>query len=113
MIEVREALKRLCGEASPLGTESVELGEAHGRVLAEELRADRDFPLGSNWNQTGCRPRGQRVEAAHRIAPCSTLHGRKTTPSKTTRTRGAWTGPTPGRRRLSASSAAGFADSDF
>jgi molybdopterin molybdotransferase len=44
MIEVREALKRLCDEAAPLEVTEVGLDEAHGRVLAEEVRADRDFP---------------------------------------------------------------------
>jgi len=44
MIEVREALKRLCDEAAPLPVTQVGLDQAHGRVLAEEVRADRDFP---------------------------------------------------------------------
>ena len=46
MIEVREALKRLCDEAASRSVDAgrVDLDQAHGRVLAEEVRADRDFP---------------------------------------------------------------------
>lgn len=44
MIDVVEARKRLLAEVAPLGNESVPLGDAIGRTLAEEIRADRDFP---------------------------------------------------------------------
>jgi len=43
VITVAEALS-LIGELEPLGTESVPVGEAAGRVLAQEIRADRDWP---------------------------------------------------------------------
>ncbi len=44
MIEVREAMKRLCAEAQPLEVVEVDLDCAYGAVLAEPLTADRDSP---------------------------------------------------------------------
>jgi len=44
VIEVVDARRKLLAEVAPLPTESVALAEAHGRTLAEEIRADRDFP---------------------------------------------------------------------
>ncbi len=44
MIEAREALRRLCDEARPLEPMEVGLAEAYGRVLAQSVVADRDFP---------------------------------------------------------------------
>ncbi len=44
MIDLAAAVERLQGEANPLGVVEVELAEARGRVLAEPLRSDRDFP---------------------------------------------------------------------
>ena len=44
MIEVREAFRRLAGEVEPLEVVEVGLEEARGRVLAEDVQADRDFP---------------------------------------------------------------------
>lgn len=44
MIEVEEARRLLLAEAPPLGPVEVELGQALGHVLAEEIRADQDLP---------------------------------------------------------------------
>ena len=44
MISVDEAIRLLDGVLRPLGCESVPLADALGRVLAEEIVADRDFP---------------------------------------------------------------------
>jgi molybdopterin molybdotransferase len=44
MIDVGEALHLILAEAKTLGTEEVDLADALGRVLAEEVNADRDFP---------------------------------------------------------------------
>lgn len=41
---VEEARERILSAISPLGAESVPLGEAHGRVLAEDIDAERDQP---------------------------------------------------------------------
>lgn len=44
MISVREALEYLNAMPWKLGEEQVPLAQAHGRILAEDLLADRDFP---------------------------------------------------------------------
>jgi molybdenum cofactor synthesis domain-containing protein len=44
MISVREALKIVAREAKPLGTERINLVDAVGRVLAEDILADSDLP---------------------------------------------------------------------
>jgi molybdopterin molybdotransferase len=41
---VREALSRVVADAAPLGTETISLGDALGRVLAEDLAAKRTQP---------------------------------------------------------------------
>ena len=44
MIEASRALDLLCEAARPLGVVRLGLDRAHGRVLAESVKADRDFP---------------------------------------------------------------------
>ena len=44
MISVEEALRRILERTRPLATETVSLGEARGRVLREDVFADRDLP---------------------------------------------------------------------
>ena len=44
MIEVGEAKRLLFGQAEALDVVEVELEKARGRVLAEDVAADRDFP---------------------------------------------------------------------
>lgn len=44
MISVSEALAIIAGSTSSFGSESVAIERAVGRVLAEDLRADRDMP---------------------------------------------------------------------
>ena len=44
MISVAEAGHLILEHAKPVGVESVALLEANGRILREDLRADRDFP---------------------------------------------------------------------
>src|SRR5919112_3004881 len=44
MIPVTEAIRIVVGKASPLAAERVALGEALGRVLAEDVFADTDLP---------------------------------------------------------------------
>jgi molybdopterin molybdotransferase len=44
MIELKEALQIVLGSAKPLGAERVELSDALGRVLAEDIVADMDMP---------------------------------------------------------------------
>lgn len=44
MIDLKEALRTVLDSARPLGTERVELSNALGRVLAEDVAADMDLP---------------------------------------------------------------------
>jgi molybdopterin molybdotransferase len=44
LIEIHEAIRILADATSPLDKEDIDLQEARGRVLAETIRADRDFP---------------------------------------------------------------------
>ena len=44
MVSMDEALRRLLGAVRTLGPTDVELAQARGRVLAETVHADRDFP---------------------------------------------------------------------
>jgi len=44
MIQIYEATQILADETAPLGVEDVGLADAHGRVLARSVSADRDFP---------------------------------------------------------------------
>ena len=44
MIELKEALQIVLDSAKPLGTERVELSDALGRVLAQDVEADMDMP---------------------------------------------------------------------
>ncbi len=44
MIDLREALQIVLDSAQPLGTERVELSDALGRILAEDITADMDIP---------------------------------------------------------------------
>jgi molybdopterin molybdotransferase len=44
MIELREALQIVLAAARPLGHERVEMGDALGRILAEDVPADADMP---------------------------------------------------------------------
>ena len=44
MISYREAQQIITAEAKSFGVELVDLDEADGRVLAEDILADRDYP---------------------------------------------------------------------
>lgn len=44
MIDFDEAYKKVLQHTSDLGVETVALTESNGRVLAEDIKADRDFP---------------------------------------------------------------------
>jgi molybdopterin molybdotransferase len=44
MVSIQEAREIVEGQARSFGSEEVELGAAFGRVLAQSVRADRDYP---------------------------------------------------------------------
>lgn len=52
-IPFHEALRRILEQAGPLGMESVPLGEATGRILAEEIVAPFDMPGADNSAMDG------------------------------------------------------------
>lgn len=53
LMSVKEALKRILADFSPLTSEPVELLNAHGRVLSEDIRAEFDLPPFDNSSMDG------------------------------------------------------------
>jgi len=64
MIEVGEAQRLLLEEAQVLGASEAGLAEALGRVLAEDVRADRDLPAGDVSTMDGFALRARDVPAS-------------------------------------------------
>ena len=69
MISIREALERILAEVRPLGPENTPLGEAVGRILAEEARAGFDVPGFPNSQMDGFGVRSADVADASADAP--------------------------------------------
>lgn len=67
MISVQEALALIEQHARTPGTERISLQEAAGRVLAQEVFADRDFPPFDRVMMDGIAIRWQDFEAGNRI----------------------------------------------
>jgi molybdopterin molybdotransferase len=59
MLEIEEALKRVLAEVRPMPTEVVPLAEAHGRMLADDVRAQVDVPPWDNSAMDGYAVRAQ------------------------------------------------------
>ncbi|MBE9546458.1 MAG: molybdopterin molybdotransferase MoeA, partial [Proteobacteria bacterium] len=53
MVTVEEALRRVLGSISPLGLEKVNILDTLGRVLGEDIYADRDIPPNDNSAMDG------------------------------------------------------------
>src|SRR5450631_3249257 len=66
---VAGAQQRLLASLSPLGPESVALGDALGRVLAETLHAGRDLPGFDNSAMDGYAVRAVDIAAASAALP--------------------------------------------
>jgi molybdopterin molybdotransferase len=64
LMPVAEALQRVLADASPLPAETVSLSEGLGRVLAEDLRAQRTQPPAAVSAMDGYAVRGADVAAA-------------------------------------------------
>ncbi len=64
MLSVTEARERILARISPLEPETVPLQEAHGRVLAEDVRAARDVPPFANSAMDGYAVRATDVSGA-------------------------------------------------
>jgi molybdopterin molybdotransferase len=71
MIKLNEALQIVLESAKPLGTERVELSDALGRILAEDVEADMDMPPFDKATVDGyaCR----RVDLSNRLAVVETI----------------------------------------
>lgn len=69
MISVAEATRRILAHVPPSRLESVALIEAEGRVLAEPLHADRDFPPFDRVTMDGIAFRAAAWEAGQRRFP--------------------------------------------
>ncbi|MBT2557009.1 molybdopterin molybdotransferase MoeA [Hymenobacter sp. ISL-91] len=66
MISVAEATRLVAATARPLGTELLSLPLAAGRILHEELRADRDFPPFNRVAMDGIALRYEALAAGQR-----------------------------------------------
>ncbi len=69
MISISEALKIIERETSPLQNETVELNEAVGRVLAEEIFADTDLPPFNRSQMDGFAVRTKDIKTASETNP--------------------------------------------
>lgn len=64
MITVDDAIKIVLERIEPLGSETIALEQAHGRVLAEDIRADMDLPPFDRARMDGYALRSSDVSAA-------------------------------------------------
>ena len=64
MITVDQALTIVLGQVEPLGSEAVALEHAHGRILAEAVRADIDLPPFDRARMDGYAVRSSDVSSA-------------------------------------------------
>ena len=69
MLSVAEALERVLSGVPVLGTESVTLGEARARVLAEPVVASREIPPWDNSSMDGYAVRARDADAASTDRP--------------------------------------------
>jgi molybdopterin molybdotransferase len=66
MIDYREAQRMVLAQAHSFGLEALPLEQAYGRVLAEEIRADRDYPPFNRAMMDGYAVRYSDLEAGIR-----------------------------------------------
>ncbi len=67
MISFNEALDIVLGQAESYGWEEVELADAQGRVLAETIFADRDFPPFDRATKDGIAIKYDEVDAMNKL----------------------------------------------
>ena len=79
MISVEDAMKIVHANLGNWGTEEISLDQSLGRILREEIVADRDFPpfnrvtmdgIGLNFNQF---EKGQRIFQINGMAPAGAV----------------------------------------
>jgi molybdopterin molybdotransferase len=64
MLDIEQALNSILESILPLGTETVDISEAGGRILAEEARADSDVPFSDNSAMDGYAVRAEDIRGA-------------------------------------------------
>jgi molybdopterin molybdotransferase len=69
MITVEEALDKILSHIQPLGSEKVSLLEALGRVIAEDIYANRDIPPLDNSGMDGYAVRSEDIRNVSRDRP--------------------------------------------
>ena len=69
MLSVADAYQQILATAQPLSSETVPLAEAVGRVLRQELTADRDFPPYNRVTMDGVALRFAALETGQNIFP--------------------------------------------
>jgi len=69
MISVEEALKTILGGCRPLGLEKVDILEACGRVIGEDVFAPRDIPSAANSAMDGYALRSADTKGVHALKP--------------------------------------------
>jgi len=69
MITVEEALDKVLSSVQPLGSEKVSILEALGRVMAEDVDANRDLPPFDNSGMDGYAVRSEDIQNASSGAP--------------------------------------------
>ncbi|HOY61742.1 MAG TPA: molybdopterin molybdotransferase MoeA [bacterium] len=69
MLDIEQALNNILESILPLGAESVDIAEAGGRILAEEIRADSDVPYSDNSAMDGYALRAEDIRGASDAAP--------------------------------------------
>jgi molybdopterin molybdotransferase len=70
-LDVDRALQEVLARAAPLGVERVPLASARGRILAEEVLADRDAPPFDRSAMDGWAVRAEAIEAVPLTLPVS------------------------------------------
>lgn len=69
MISVEEALQTILAGCRPLGMEKVDILEACGRVIGEDIIAPRDIPSAANSAMDGYAVRAADTKGAHALKP--------------------------------------------
>lgn len=69
MIDIQQATELILASARSFGTEKVPLQECLGRILAQDMAADRDFPPFHRVTMDGIAIFGEAYESGQRIFP--------------------------------------------
>ncbi len=69
MISVEEAFSTILGSCRTLGLEKVDILEACGRVIGEDVFAPRDIPFAANSAMDGYAVRSADIQGAHALGP--------------------------------------------